>query len=191
MKKILYIMIGCISLGLGIIGVILPILPTVPFVLLAAFCFAKSSERLDGWFKNTKLYRENNIKSGMTKRAKLRIMCSVTLLMGIGFIMMGLKGIVAHKKHVSEITELTAQERAAYMEDINRVACAMHEIFNPDKVNYGAYGDTGHHLHFHLVPKYKDGYEWGGVFAMNPGEKTLSDEEYQDMVEKYRAVLCK
>lgn len=94
MRKILYIMIGCISLGLGIIGVILPILPTVPFVLLAAFCFAKSSERLDGWFKNTKLYRENNIKNGMTKRAKIRIMCSVTLLMSIGFIMMGLKDIV-------------------------------------------------------------------------------------------------
>ena len=94
MKKIIYIFIGCISLGLGIIGVILPILPTIPFVLLAAFCFAKSSERLDGWFKNTKLYEENNMKSGMTKRAKLRIMCSVTLLMGIGFIMMGLKGIV-------------------------------------------------------------------------------------------------
>lgn len=94
MRKILYIMIGCISLGLGIIGVILPILPAVPFVLLAAFCFAKSSERLDGWFKNTKLYRENNIKNGMTKRAKIRIMCSVTLLMSIGFIMMGLKDIV-------------------------------------------------------------------------------------------------
>lgn len=94
MKKIIYIFIGCISLGLGIIGVILPILPTVPFVLLAAFCFARSSERLDGWFKNTKLYRENNIKNGMTKQAKARIMCSVTLLMSIGFIMMGLKGIV-------------------------------------------------------------------------------------------------
>lgn len=94
MKKILYIFIGCISLGLGIIGVILPILPTVPFVLLAAFCFARSSERLDGWFKNTKLYRENNIKNGMTKQAKIRIMCSVSLLMSIGFIMMGLKGIV-------------------------------------------------------------------------------------------------
>lgn len=65
----------------------------------------------------------------------------------------------------------------------------MHKIFNPDKVNYGAYGDTGHHLHFHFVPKYKDGYEWCDVFAMNPGEKTLSDEEYQDMVEKYRAVF--
>lgn len=94
MKKILYIFIGCISLGLGIIGVILPILPTVPFVLLAAFCFARSSERLDGWFKNTKLYRENNIKNGMTKQAKIRIMCSVSLLMSIGFIMMGLRGIV-------------------------------------------------------------------------------------------------
>lgn len=94
MKKILYILIGCISLGLGIIGVILPILPTVPFMLLAAFCFARSSERLDGWFKNTKLYRENNIKNGMTKQAKIRIMCSVTLLMSVGFIMMGLKGIV-------------------------------------------------------------------------------------------------
>ena len=94
MKKILYILIGCISLGLGIIGVILPILPTVPFMLLAAFCFARSSERLDGWFKNTKLYRENNMKNGMTKQAKIRIMCSVTILMSIGFIMMGLKGIV-------------------------------------------------------------------------------------------------
>ena len=94
MKKILYILIGCISLGLGIIGVILPILPTVPFVLLAALCFAKSSERLENWFKNTKLYRGNNIKSGMTKQAKIRIMCSVTFLMSIGFIMMGLRGIV-------------------------------------------------------------------------------------------------
>ena len=94
MRKILYIIIGCISLGLGIIGVIVPILPTVPFVLLAAFCFAKSSEKLEDWFKNTKLYRENNVKSGMTKQAKIRIMCSVTLLMSIGFIMMGLKGIV-------------------------------------------------------------------------------------------------
>lgn len=94
MRKILYMIIGCLSLVLGIVGVILPILPTVPFVLLAAFCFARSSERLNGWFKNTKLYRENNIKNGMTKRVKIRIMCSVTLLMSIGFIMMGLKDIV-------------------------------------------------------------------------------------------------
>jgi len=90
---------------------------------------------------------------------------------------------------VSEIVELTPEERAAYMEDIAKVAQAMHELFHPDKVNYGAYGDTGHHLHFHLVPKYKDQYEWGGVFAMNPGEKKLTDEEYDEMVKRYQEKL--
>lgn len=99
--------------------------------------------------------------------------------------------IVAHKKHVSEITELTPEERAAYMEDIAKVANTMHKLFSPDKVNYGAYGDTGHHLHVHLVPKYKDAYEWGGVFAMNPGETFLTEDAYKEMVEKYRVELEK
>ena len=90
--------------------------------------------------------------------------------------------IVAHKKHVSEIVELTPEERAAYMEDIAKVAQAMHELFHPDKVNYGAYGDTGHHLHFHLVPKYKDQYEMGRrIWRMNPGEKKADCEEYEKM----------
>ena len=97
--------------------------------------------------------------------------------------------IVAHKKHVSEIIELTAEERSAFMEDIAKVAQAMHDLFHPDKVNYGAYGDTGHHLHFHLVPKYTDEYEWGGTFEMNPGKKFLSDEEYAEMIEKIKAEL--
>lgn len=97
--------------------------------------------------------------------------------------------IVAHKKHVSEMTELTAEERAQYFEEVNQVAGVIHKLYHPNKVNYGAYGDTGHHLHFHLVPKYKDEYEWGGVFAMNPGEKFLSDEEYSEMVEEIRSEL--
>ena len=97
--------------------------------------------------------------------------------------------ILAHKKHVSEITDLTKEERALYMEDIAKVADAMHKIFHPDKVNYGAYGDTGHHLHFHLVPKYEDSYEWGGTFAMNPEQVTLTDEKYEEMVRKYQEEL--
>ena len=97
--------------------------------------------------------------------------------------------IVAHKKHVGDMNELTAEERAAYFEDVARVARAIMAAFHPDKVNYGAYGDTGHHLHFHLVPKYKDQYEWGGVFAMNPGEKKLTDEEYDEMVKRYQVKL--
>ena len=85
--------------------------------------------------------------------------------------------IVAHKKHVSELVELSQEELHLYFDEVAKVANVLHKLFQPEKVNYGAYGDTGHHLHFHLVPKYKDGYEWGGVFAMNPGEKYLTEQE--------------
>ena len=91
--------------------------------------------------------------------------------------------IVACKKHVDDITELTAEERAQFTEDINKVAVCIKKVFQPDKVNFGAYGDTMHHLHVHIVPKYKDEYEWGGVFAMNPHQTELTDEEYQELIE--------
>lgn len=92
LKKILYVILGCIGVGLGAIGAVVPMLPAFPFLLLAAFCFARSSERLHRWFTNTKLYKEN-LESyvagkGMTKKTKIRIMVTVTLLMSIGFIMM-------------------------------------------------------------------------------------------------------
>ena len=92
LKKILLVIIGCIGVGLGALGVVLPILPTVPFLLLAAFCFARSSERLNNWFIGTKLYK-NNLESyvkgeGMTRKTKIKIMVTVTVLMTIGFIMM-------------------------------------------------------------------------------------------------------
>lgn len=91
-KKILYIVCGCIGVGLGAIGAVLPLLPAFPFLMLAAFCFARSSEKLNNWFINTKLYK-NNLESfvkgqGMTWKTKIRIMIMVTILMSIGFIMM-------------------------------------------------------------------------------------------------------
>lgn len=91
-KKIVYIVLGCIGVGLGAIGAVLPFLPAFPFLLLAAFCFAKSSEKLHNWFINTKLYK-NNLETyvkgqGMTWKTKIRIMITVTILMGFGFIMM-------------------------------------------------------------------------------------------------------
>ena len=97
--------------------------------------------------------------------------------------------ILACKKHVDDITQLTKEERIQFMEDVNHTAEIMHELFHPDKINFGAYGDTMHHLHFHLVPKYKDGFEWGGVFAMNPGKTTLSEDEYKEMIELVRSRL--
>lgn len=97
-KKILYIIVGCVSVALGAVGAVLPFIPSVPFLLLAAFCFARSSERLNTWFVGTKLYRDNladyTAGRGMTKKAKIRIMSTVTLLMSIGLILMGFKGIV-------------------------------------------------------------------------------------------------
>ncbi|MGM9594193.1 MAG: HIT family protein [Candidatus Onthomonas sp.] len=98
--------------------------------------------------------------------------------------------IVAYKDHVSEMVELTPEERAAYIEDVNRVAVALHKAFHPKKVNYGAYGDTGHHLHFHLVPKYEDEFEYGGTFAMDPKRVHLTETEYQEMIGKIKAALA-
>ena len=98
MKRILYIILGCVGVGLGAIGAVVPMLPAFPFLMLAAFCFARSSEKLDRWFKGTKLYKDNLADyvagKGMTVKTKVRIMITVTLLMSVGFIMMGLKGIV-------------------------------------------------------------------------------------------------
>ncbi len=95
LKKILFVILGCVGLALGAVGAVLPLLPAFPFLLLAAFCFAKSSERLHNWFTGTKLYK-NNLESyvkgqGMTWKTKIRIMITVTLLMSFGFIMMMLK----------------------------------------------------------------------------------------------------
>ena len=97
--------------------------------------------------------------------------------------------IVAYKDHVSEIVDISDADRDAFFADVCRAAKAIHAAFHPDKLNYGAYGDTGCHLHIHLVPKYKDGDEWGGVFQMNPGKVFLSDGEYAEMIEKIKSCL--
>ena len=70
--------------------------------------------------------------------------------------------IVAYKDHVSEMVNISDEDR-------------------------NAYGDGGCHLHFHLVPKYKsDEFEWGTPFAMNPGRKYLTEEEYAAMIQKIK-----
>ena len=97
--------------------------------------------------------------------------------------------IVAYKDHVSEIVNISEEERNKFFADVTKAANAIHKAFAPKKVNYGAYGDTGCHLHFHLVPKYEGEFEWGGVFEMNPGKVYLSDEEYDAMIAKIKENL--
>ena len=54
--RVIWLIFGLIVLGLGCLGVVLPLLPTVPFILLAAFCFAKSSNRLHNWLLTHRLF---------------------------------------------------------------------------------------------------------------------------------------
>ena len=97
--------------------------------------------------------------------------------------------IVAYKDHVSELINISDEERNAFMADVARAARALHAAFHPNKVNYGAYGDTGCHLHMHLVPKYEGGDEWGSTFQMNPDKVYLTDAQYQEMIGKIKENL--
>lgn len=91
-KKVLFVMLGCIGVGLGAVGAVVPLLPAFPFLLLAAVCFAKSSARLNTWFTHTRLYK-NNLEGyingqGMTRKTKIRVMLMVTVVMSMGFAVM-------------------------------------------------------------------------------------------------------
>ena len=97
LKRLIFLIIGCICLALGCIGIVLPILPTVPFFLATVFCFAKSSQKLHDWFIGTKMYKNNLEKyvkgQGMTVKTKVKILSTVTALMAFGFFMMFRKSL--------------------------------------------------------------------------------------------------
>lgn len=98
LKQIIFLIIGCLSLALGCVGIVLPILPTVPFFLLTVFCFANSSQKLHDWFIGTQMYKKHLEsfvqKKGMTVRTKATILTSVTALIAVGFVLMLRKGII-------------------------------------------------------------------------------------------------
>ncbi len=91
-KKYIYITVGLISVVLGAIGVILPILPTTPFLLLASYCFAKGSDKFNNWFINTKLYKdhlESFVKErAMTLREKICLLAFADFMLAFPLIIL-------------------------------------------------------------------------------------------------------
>lgn len=85
--KFIFIIIGFIALGFGVIGIILPVVPTTPLLLLASFCFMKGSDRFSEWFKGTKLYQKHLEsfvkKKSMTLRQKVTILLFADIMIAI------------------------------------------------------------------------------------------------------------
>ena len=87
-----FLALGFLFLGVGAVGVFFPILPTVPFLLLASVCFGKGSRRVNDWFQSTKLYQNHlaDFKKdrSMTMQTKFGILIPVTVLLLLAFFMM-------------------------------------------------------------------------------------------------------
>ena len=90
--KLLWLMIGIVSMVLGAIGVVLPVLPTTPFLLLASFCFAKGSDRFHKWFIGTKLYKKHLdsfvTSRSMTLKTKLCILLPASAMLILAMLAM-------------------------------------------------------------------------------------------------------
>lgn len=97
--------------------------------------------------------------------------------------------VVAYKDHMGHQQQIPEADWLRFMQDVRHTAQAIEKAFHPDRINFGAFSDTLDHAHWHLVPKYKDGFEWGGTFAMNPQKTYLTEAEYDKMIEKIREAL--
>lgn len=98
--------------------------------------------------------------------------------------------VIAYKEHGKELTDLTPEEAALFIKDMQRVGAAIAKSVDPAKVNYGMFSDTLPHLHVHIVPKQKGGHTFGGTFEMNVNPpKYLTDDEYKEIIEKIKSNL--
>jgi diadenosine tetraphosphate (Ap4A) HIT family hydrolase len=98
--------------------------------------------------------------------------------------------VVALNEHHRELFHLSQEMQDAYLRDVAQVARAVEQAFSADKINYGAFGDTMPHVHFHIVPKYENGPAWGKMFEMNPLENNqLTELEYQEIIGQIKSYI--
>ena len=105
MKRVVFLVIGFICFGLGMLGVFVPVLPTTPFMLLAAFLFARSSPRMDAWIKSTRVWKAYGApfkeRGGISKRKKMHII-------GVSYLVLCISAIVVQRPVVWAILAAVA-----------------------------------------------------------------------------------
>ena len=99
--------------------------------------------------------------------------------------------IVAFKEHKTEYYQLSEKENAGYFAEVSKVAQAIRDLYQPDKINYATYGDGVPHVHVHVVPKYRGGLNWGAPFDDTLPKQFLDEEEYGKMAEELRTAILK
>lgn len=99
--------------------------------------------------------------------------------------------IVLFKDHKTEYFQLTEEENSGYFKELAIAAKAVYQLYHPDKINYATFGDNVPHVHVHVVPKYKDGLNWGNPFDDTLPKKFLTDEEYAVMIKEIRTEITK
>ena len=90
--RLVWLLIGFLSMGIGAVGVVLPVLPTTPFLLLASFCLAKGSARFHRWFTGTNLYKkhlESFVENRtMTLKTKFSLLIPASCMLILAFLAM-------------------------------------------------------------------------------------------------------
>lgn len=99
--------------------------------------------------------------------------------------------VLALNDHKKELFECSDTQRNDIMEDVARATAAIKKLWGCTKINIGSFGDTNPHLHFHIVPKYEGGAEFGGNFAISyPEPLFLSESEYGELIEALQKELA-
>ena len=98
--------------------------------------------------------------------------------------------VLVPDRHVCHLTDLTDQERNRFFADAVKTAKALEKVFAPDQINYLMFGDSLPHLHLHLVPKYREGADFGSLFRMMPEDgRMMSTAECREQAELIRKAL--
>ncbi len=99
--------------------------------------------------------------------------------------------VVTFNEHKTEYHQLTDEENRGYFKELAIAAKAIDELYHPDKINYATFGDGVPHVHVHVVPKHKDGLQWGAPFQDDIAKVLLTEEEYAAVVAQFKETIEK